>query len=265
MAIVDTAESAVADAGRRECYLLCKEVKALLPRSQGFRLEFGGFKLSVFPECKAKWPPGAKSGRGWRRPGAATASTKASKHKPRAAKHEAASAEAALPATLTSTTKEQPETSRQRRSAKRAAGRAAAALAASLPPPPLSEPDAEAEVPTATALPPPGLDGASTKRRLSFLAAASFSKRVAVDSHSSSSSSPGPALALEVGSEDMYLPSIPHQNEPLPSPIITNNEHHIRTRPRSKRKVRIYFLFGRDVCDGEHSKAQAHKTLAPVR
>ena len=34
MAIVDTAESAVADAGRRECYLLCKEVKALLPRSQ---------------------------------------------------------------------------------------------------------------------------------------------------------------------------------------------------------------------------------------
>ena len=159
MAIVDTAESAVADAGRRECYLLCKEVKALLPRSQGFRLEFGGFKLSVFPECKAKWPPGAKSGRGWRRPGAATASTKASKHKPRAAKHEAASAEAALPATLTSTTKEQPETSRQRRSAKRAAGRAAAALAASLPPPPLSEPDAEAEVPTATALPPPGLDG----------------------------------------------------------------------------------------------------------
>ena len=66
MAIVDTAESAVADAGRRECYLLCKEVKALLPRSQGFRLEFGGFKLSVFPECKAKWPPGAKSGRGWR-------------------------------------------------------------------------------------------------------------------------------------------------------------------------------------------------------
>ena len=30
------------------------------------------------------------------------------------------------------------------------------------------------------------------------------------------------------------MPSIPHKNEPLPSPIITNNEHHTCTRLRSK-------------------------------
>ena len=57
------------------------------------------------------------------------------------------------------------------------------------------------------------------------------SKRVALDF--SPSSSPGPALALEVGSEDMYLSSAPHQNEPLPSPIITTNEYNIYTRLRS--------------------------------
>ena len=31
----------------------------------------------------------------------------------------------------------------------------------------------------------------------------------------------------------MYSPSVPHQNEPLPSPIITNNEYNIYTRLRS--------------------------------
>ena len=31
----------------------------------------------------------------------------------------------------------------------------------------------------------------------------------------------------------MYLPSVPHQNEPLPSPIITINEYNIYTRLRS--------------------------------
>ena len=33
--------------------------------------------------------------------------------------------------------------------------------------------------------------------------------------------------------ENMYLPLVPHQNEPLPSPIITDNEYHICTRLRS--------------------------------
>ena len=32
-----------------------------------------------------------------------------------------------------------------------------------------------------------------------------------------------PALALEVDFEDMYSPSVPHQNEPLPSLIISIN------------------------------------------
>ena len=97
------------------------------------------------------------------------------------------------------------------------------------------EPGAEAEppaaVPRAAAVAlPPGLGVASSKRRAPF--GPPSSKRVALD-FSSSSSSPGPALALEVGSEDMYLPSVPHQNEPLPSPIITNNEYNIYTRLRS--------------------------------
>ena len=64
MAIVDTAESAVADAGRRECYLLCKEVKALLPRSQGFRLEFG---------ARATQPSGGWSTRSSTQPGSTLA------------------------------------------------------------------------------------------------------------------------------------------------------------------------------------------------
>ena len=116
------------------------------------------------------------------------------------------------------------------------AGHATAALAPSLPSlPPSVEPGAEAEppaaVPRAAAVAlPPGLGVVSSKRRAPF--GPPSSKRVALD-FSSSSSSPGPALALEVGSEDMYLPSVPHQNEPLPSPIITTNEYNIYTRLRS--------------------------------
>ena len=34
-----------------------------------------------------------------------------------------------------------------------------------------------------------------------------------------------PALALEAESEDIYSPSVPHQNEPLPSLIISNNDY----------------------------------------
>eukprot|EP00964_Phaeocystis_antarctica_P038577 scaffold22064_cov62-Phaeocystis_antarctica.AAC.6 len=134
----------------------------------------------------------------------------------------------------------QPGPSRQRRKARRAAvtaGHATAALAPSLPSlPPSVEPGAEAvppaAVPRAAAVAlPPGLGVASSKRRAPF--GPPSSKRVALDFSSSSSSSPGPALALEVGFEDMYLPSVPHQNEPLLSTIITNNEYNIYTRLRS--------------------------------
>ena len=38
-----------------------------------------------------------------------------------------------------------------------------------------------------------------------------------------------PALALEVESEDMYSPSVPHQNEPLPSLMISNNDYPLLT------------------------------------
>ena len=137
-------------------------------------------KFKVPPMLKANPPPDKGS---WRRSGAAPATTKAP-YKHRAEKHEAAGAKPALPsATLHSPdcqSKEQhqpgaadaTEKSRQRRRARRApANPAAAAPAASLPPLPPSKPCAEAaDLPAAglreaVAL-PPGLDAASTKRRV---------------------------------------------------------------------------------------------------
>ena len=60
---------------------------------RGFKFEYGGLKVSVFPASKVNSPPDKGS---WRRSGAAPATTKAP-YKHRAAKHEAAGAKPALP------------------------------------------------------------------------------------------------------------------------------------------------------------------------
>ena len=240
MASIFSAESAVVDNGLRNCLLLCKETLALAG-DRGVCVESGGHKISVFPASKANSPPQAMS---WRRSGAAAAATTKGPSKHRAATHEPLrpSQEAATPPTSQAKEQLQPETSRQRRSARRAVSRAAAALAASLPPLPPSEPATLASslplllpskpgavvlraVAVATVL-PPGLGAASSKRRAPF--GPESSKRMALDSSSFSSSSPGPVLALEVGpAEDMPSPSIiskpppasvPPLRPPTPSP-----------------------------------------------
>ena len=253
MASTTTAESAAADNVSKSRLLDFERVLALVG-DRGFRFESGDLKLTVFPASKANSPSGAKCN--WRQHVAAAAATKTPK-KPRAAKREPLNsmsaccyeapqaagcykAQQAAGCCYKPPEHHQPGPSRQRRKARRAAvtaGHATAALAPSLPSlPPSVEPGAEAEppaaVPCAAAVAlPPGLGVASSKRRAPF--GPPSSKRVALDFSSSSSSSPGPALALEVGSEDMYLPLVPHQNEPLPSPIITDNEYIICTRLRS--------------------------------
>ena len=238
MAFVDTAESAVADNVSISRLSEFERVLALLGDQRGLCFKSGDLKINVFPASKASSPPRTKGS--WRQPVAAAAATKAPK-KHRAAKREPLSPGSACSGASSAQAPEQhqPGPSRQRRKARRAAvaaGHATAALAPSLPSlPPSVEPGAEAEppaaVPRAAAVAlPPGLGVVSSKRRAPF--GPPSSKRVALD-FSSSSSSPGPALALEVGSEDMYLPSVPHQNEPLPSPIITTNEYNIYTRLRS--------------------------------
>eukprot|EP00964_Phaeocystis_antarctica_P043692 scaffold25072_cov50-Phaeocystis_antarctica.AAC.5 len=186
-----------------------------LAGDRGFCFESGDLKINMFPAPKASSPPGAKGS--WRQPVAAAAATKApTKH--RAAKREplspgpacsgASSAGSGRSLRPEPPEQHQPGPSRQHRKARRAAvtaGHATAALAPSLPSVPSSvEPGAEAEppaaVPRAAAVAlPPGLGVVSSKRRAPF--GSPSSKRVALD-FSSSSSSPGPALALEVGSED---------------------------------------------------------------
>tara|TARA_B100000768_G_scaffold17534_1_gene16009 strand:- start:43 stop:795 length:753 start_codon:yes stop_codon:yes gene_type:complete len=244
MASTTTAESAAADNVSKSRLLDFERVLALVG-DRGFRFESGDLKLTVFPASKANSPSGAKCN--WRRPVAAAAATKTPK-KHRAAKreplnstsaccYEAQKAAGCYKAQQAAGCYEPPEhhqpgPSRQRRKARRAAGLAPSLLSL----PPSVEPGAEAEppaaVPCAAAVAmPPGLGVASSKRRAPF--GPPSSKRLALDFSSSSHSSPGPALALEVASEDMYLPLVPHQNEPLPSPIITDNEYHICTRLRS--------------------------------
>ena len=149
---------------------------------RGFNFDYanGVLKVSVFPASKANPPPDKGS---WRRSGAAPATTKAPYKHPRAAKHEAAGAKPALPSAsphspdCLSKEQHQPRAadstgnSRQRRREWRAANSAAAAPAASQPPLSPSKPCAEAADPPAAGLReavalPPGLDAASTKRRV---------------------------------------------------------------------------------------------------
>ena len=85
MAIADTAESAVADDEHLASLAMFIKVSALVG-DRGFKFEYGGLKVSVFPASKVNSPPDKGS---WRRSGAAPATTKAP-YKPRAAKHEAA-------------------------------------------------------------------------------------------------------------------------------------------------------------------------------
>ena len=218
MAIADTAESAVADDEHLASLAMFIKVSALVG-DRGFKFEYGGLKVSVFPASKVNSPPDKGS---WRRSGAAPATTKAP-YKHRAAKHEAAGAKPSLPsATLHSPDcqpKEQHQprvadatgTSRQRRSARRAANSAAAAPAASLPPLPPSKPCAEAADPPAAGLReavalPPGLDASSTKRRVDFEAAAPSLKRVAVDLRPPS---------VQLGQDSPAHQSLPAAHEPI--------------------------------------------------
>ena len=67
MAIADTAESAVADDEHLASLAMFIKVSALVG-DRGFKFEYGGLKVSVFPASKVNSPPDKGS---WRRSGAA--------------------------------------------------------------------------------------------------------------------------------------------------------------------------------------------------
>jgi len=219
MAIADTAKSAVADDEHLASLAMFIKVSALVG-DRGFKFEYGGLKVSVFPASKVNSPPDKGS---WRRSGAAPATTKAPYKHPRAAKHEAAGAKPALPSAsphspdCLSKEQHQPRAadstgnSRQRRREWRAANSAAAAPAASQPPLSPSKPCAEAADPPAAGLReavalPPGLDASSTKRRVDFEAAAPSLKRVAADLRPSS---------VQLGQDSPAHQSLPAAHEPI--------------------------------------------------